>query len=129
MIALALTLLNSSSTLRASGRIKTVGVSVWNYHLGAEQVTEIDWGTLEPSETTTRMFYVRNDGNAPITLSIISQNWTPPNASLYIRFSTSYADTTIEPLTLHAVNFTLTVDAAIHDITTFSFDILVTASG
>jgi len=129
MIALALTLLNSSSTLRASGRIKTIGVSVWTYHMGAQQITEIDWGTLEPSETTTRFLFIRNDGNTPVTLTITTQNWTPANASVYIHFSTSYTGATIEPSTLHAVNFTLHIDAAIHDITTFSFDILIVASG
>jgi len=73
--------------------------------------------------------FLRNEGNAPIVLSINTENWNPPNASKYITLSWDYAGQTINPGTVLKANLTLAVTFNITRTTSFRFDIVLVGTG
>jgi len=62
-------------------------------------------------------------------LSMYTSNWSPLNASDYMILSWDYGGQSIGVGEVVRVTFTLSVDASIEGITSFSFDITIVGSG
>jgi hypothetical protein len=120
---------STSRTLSNSGSVKGIGVGIYQYSNCTSSVTSFNWGTLDPGATVNRTVYIRNEGNAPATLSKTQSNWSPSNASSYITLNWNYAGQTLSVNQVLQVKFTLVVSSSISGITNFSFDITITASG
>jgi hypothetical protein len=106
-----------------------VGVEAfWDINC-TSRVTEIDWGLVEPGYHVNATIFLRNEGNAPITLSLDAENWSPSNASNYITLSWDYAGQTVDPGAVIKVNVILAVSSNITGITNFAFDIVITGIG
>jgi len=71
-----------------TSNIKTIGVGVFWDHDCFVQVNTIDWGTLEPRTSATKLVYVRSESNILLTLTIFAENWSPSKASDFIAFQT-----------------------------------------
>lgn len=122
-------LLTSETTVPSVGTVKTVGVrAFWDVNY-TSIVTEIDWGLVEPGYQVNATIYLRNEGNAPITLSLHTENWNPSNASNYITLGWDYTNQTVDPGTVNNVNLILVVSSNVTGITNFSFDIIITGFG
>ena len=92
-------------------------------------VSSIDWGTLEPGDTSKTTIYVKNLGDTGVTLYLNTQNWDPSDASQHISLDWNYADTMLEPNESIPVELTLTVSSDATGVTDFSFEIVVTGEG
>jgi hypothetical protein len=57
-----------------------------------------------------------------------TSNWSPLNASDYLSLSWDYGGQSIDVDEVVQVTFTLSVDAGIEGITSFSFDITIAAN-
>ncbi|MEM2741068.1 MAG: hypothetical protein QXD95_02855 [Nitrososphaeria archaeon] len=122
-------LMSASVHLRNVGNIKALGVGIY-WDSGCSQiVTSIDWGLAEPGSIKNVTVYIRNEGNAPITLFLQTINWNPVNATDYISLSWNYSRQTIVPNEVVAVNLSLSISSNIQGITIFSFDIVVIGIG
>jgi hypothetical protein len=122
-------LLTSETRISSVGTVKTVGVEAfWDINC-TSVVTGINWGLVEPGYQVNATIYLRNEGNAPITLSLDTENWTPSNASSYITLSWDYAGQMVEPGTVVEVNLILSVSSDVTGVTNFSFDIIITGIG
>jgi hypothetical protein len=122
-------LLTSETRIPSVGTIKTVGVEAfWDINC-TSRVTEIDWGLVEPGYHVNATIFLRNKGNAPITLSLHTENWNPSNASNHITISWDYADQTVDPGAVVKVNLTLAVSSDVIGITNFTFDIIIFGIG
>jgi hypothetical protein len=122
-------LLTSETRVPSAGIVKTVGVGAfWDINC-TSRVTEIDWGVVEPGYHVNSTIYLKNEGNAPITLYLDTENWSPSNASNYITLSWDYANQTVDPGAVMKINLTLIVSVNITDITNFSFDIIIVGTG
>jgi hypothetical protein len=122
-------LLTSETRIPSVGTIKTVGVEAfWDINC-TSRVTEIDWGRVEPGYHVNATIFLRNEGNAPITLSLRTENWSPSNASDHMTLSWDYAYQTVDPGAVVKVNLTLAVSSDIIGITNFTFDIIITGIG
>jgi hypothetical protein len=119
----------TTKTLSSTGTIKTVGVGVYTTSQCTTAVTSIPWGTLEPGASQDFVCYIRNEGNAPSTLTLATSNWNPSIASSYLTLSWDYNGQSINQGSAIQVTFTLDVDASITGITTFGFDITIVGSG
>ena len=117
--------LQTSRKLSSTGTIETIGVSVYSDIQCSSQLTSLEWGTLEPGGTQTETCYIRNIGNSPATLSMYASNWNPSNAGNYLILSWDYNGQPINPDTAVKITFTLSVDANIDGIASFSFDITI----
>ncbi|MEM1564341.1 MAG: hypothetical protein QW161_06700 [Candidatus Bathyarchaeia archaeon] len=89
-------------------------------------VTSIDWGTLYPGQTKNVLIYVLNAGGAPISLTLSTANWNPPEAELYLTLSWDYDGRLIYPRQVLPITLSLTVSLNVPTtITDFSFDIII----
>jgi len=115
----------TSKTLSSTGTIQTIGVGVYTDAQCSSPLTSIAWGTLEPGESQSVICYIKNEGDLPSTLSMYTSNWNPSSAEDYLSLSWNYSGQSINAGDAIQVTFTLTVDASIEGITSFSFDITI----
>jgi hypothetical protein len=80
---------------------------------------------VEPGAVKNVTVYIRNEGNAPITLSLQTSNWNPSNVADYISLSWNYNGQTINANQVIAVTLSLSISSNIQGITLFSFDIII----
>jgi len=129
LVGQVLSALQTSRTVSNAGTVKAIGVGVfWNNEC-TDPLSSIDWGILEPGSSKNVTCYIRNEGNSVSTLSMYASNWSPSNASDYLTLSWDYGGQSINPDDVVQVTFTLSVDASIDGITSFSFDITIVGSG
>jgi len=118
----------TSKTLSSTGTIETIGVGVYTDVQCSSPLTSIAWGTLEPEESQAVICYIKNEGDSPSTLSMYTSNWNPSSAEDYLTLSWNYNGQPINADASVQVTFTLSVDASIEGITSFSFDITIVGS-
>jgi len=128
-IAVVYALTSVSVHLSSVGTVKALGVGVYWDSGCSQTVSSIDWGLAEPGAVKNVTVYIRNEGNAPITLSLQTANWNPANAADYISLSWNYGGQTIGANQVVAVTLSLSISSNIQGITTFSFDIVIVGSG
>ena len=108
--------------------IQTVDIEAyWDTDL-KNKVTTIDWGNIEAGTSKNVTIYLLNSGNTDIRLSMNTTNWSPTNASEYITLDWDYQDQILNPNQLLKTILTLNVDPNAQGITSFSFDITITAT-
>jgi len=116
----------TSKKLSSAGSIQiqtTAEIGVY-YDSGCNYaLTSLSWGTLEPGGSQAIACYIKNEGNSALTLSMYPSGWSPTEAADYLTLSWNYHGASINPDAIIPVTFTLSVDASIEDITTFSFDV------
>jgi len=123
----------TSKTLSSTGSIQiqtTVGIGVYSDSECTIPRTAMAWGTLVPGGSQNVVCYIKNEGSAASTLSMYASSWDPESlaTSNYLVLSWDYDGQSISPDGSIPVTFTLTVDADITGITTFSFDITIVGS-
>ena len=128
-VVVAYGLMSASVRLQSVGTIKALGVGVYWDSGCSQTVSSIDWGLADPGSVKNVTVYVRNEGNAPITLSLQTANWNPAKAADYISLSWNYGGQTIGVNQVLAVTLSLSISSDIQGITTFSFDIIISAVG
>jgi len=107
----------------------TVDVGVYSDSNCTIALTSIVWGSIEKGGSVNKIAYIKNSGNQGVTLSLAAENWVPDGAATDMTLSWDYVNgTVIAPGAVVEVTFTLTVDAGINGIDSFSFDIVITAS-
>jgi len=129
LTVLASGLTQSSVRIVGRGTVKAVGVGVFWDSNCTSPVSFIDWGMVEPGSMNNVTVYVRNEGNVAANISLTTGNWNPPNASDYLTLSWNYDGRQLNPLGVVQVMLTLTVSSSVQGITSFSFDIIISASG
>jgi len=117
------------NTIPSAGTVKGIGVGIyWNSEC-TNRTSSIYWGLLEPGSNKTVTVYVRNEGNSDVTLSKVTQNWSPLTASDYITLDWNYAGQTLSVNQVLQTKLTLVVSSSISGITSFSFNTIITATG
>lgn len=93
------------------------------------EVTEIEWGTLNPGDNGTVSFYVRNEATQPIHcfISWIEESWLPEGASQYFTLTWNFGENPLGVNRARRVVLELHVSPDITEITDFSFNILISA--
>lgn len=121
--------LQTNKTLGNQGSVKAVGVGVyWNSN-GTNPVTSLNWGMIDPGSNKSLTFYVKNEGNQILTLSMSASNWNPSNCTQFMTLSWNLNGATLNPGQTKTATFTLVVSASIKGITSFSFDLTIVGSG
>jgi hypothetical protein len=118
----------ASQTVQSGGTITAVNVGVYSDSGCTQNCTSIDWGTLAPTNSTTRTIYVKNTGTIPVTLSMTTVNWVPSNANTYLALTWNRQNYALAAGSSVSATLTLTASASAGNITTFSFDIVITGT-
>lgn len=129
MLTAVSSVLQTSRSVSNTGAVKAIGVGVYWDHGCTNPVSSIDWGTFDPGASESVACYIKNEGNAPSTLSMHTSDWNPANAADSITLSWDYGGESLEADDVIQVTFTLSVAASIEGITSFSFDIVIVGSG
>ncbi len=120
--------MQTNETISNVGSVKGVGVGVYWDSACTNAVSSINWGILNPGSSKDETIYIRNEGNTTVTLAMTTSNWNPSNASDYITLNWNYDGQPFEVGEVIQVTLTLSVSSSIEGITSFSFDITLTAS-
>jgi len=118
-----------NATIASQGSIKGIGVKVYWESACVNEVSSINWGAIDAGSSMNVTVYIKNTGNAAITLSLNTANWNPSGASSYITLGWDYGGQFINPAGVVQVKLTLRTSPSITGITNFSFDIIITGTG
>lgn len=114
-----------STSLQSYGEIKTIGVVAYNDSSCMTSISELNWGMLTPGLSNTNTFYIKNEGNSDLMLSLDTTNWNPTNAHNYMTLSWNYEGQTIRPNQVIQISLTLSVSQNINGIDSFNFEIAI----
>lgn len=129
LIGPVMSVVQTNRTISNVGAVKAIGVGVYWDQACTNTVTSISWGMIEPGSAVNKTCYIQNEGNSASTLSLQTSNWNPSNATEYIDLIWDYGGQPINPDEVVRVTFTLSVLSSIQNITNFSFDITISATG
>ena len=122
-------LLTGSKSLSSSGSVKAINVEVF-WDVGCTQVVDvIEWGVPGPGDTVSHSMFVKNSGNAPMSLSLTTVGWTPAEAESYLFPSWDGEGVSVASGGVVAVTFTLEVSEDVTGFTDFSFTVIIEGSG
>jgi len=89
----------------------------------------INWGIIYPGTSVSETIEVTNTGNVAVKLSFSTTNWNPSSAENYMSLAWDYDETPLSVGTTKTITLTLVVFSNITGITSFNFDIVITAEG
>ena len=122
-------LLSGAVRVPSRAQVKSVGVDAFKDAECTLQLTMIDWGFLEPGQTKNCSAYLKSTSNVAITVSMITEDWNPLNATSLIGCIWDAEGRRISADEVIAVNFTVTVNQSTTGLKSFSFTIVITGSG
>lgn len=125
----ASSILQTNRTITSLGSVKGIGVGIYWDSACTNQVSSINWGVIDPGSNKTVTMYVRNEGNAGVTLTRATQNWNPSTSANYMTLNWNYAGQTLSVNQVLLIRMILVVSQTTSGITNFTFDIVVTATG
>jgi hypothetical protein len=125
----ASSIIQTDRTIGNMGSVKGIGVGIYWDSACTNQVTSINWGVIDPGSNRTIIIHVRNEGNAAVTLTKTIQNWTPTTSATYMTLNWNYAGQTLSVNQVLLIRITLIVSPNTSGITSFAFDIIITAVG
>ena len=106
-----------------------VNVGVYSDAGCTVNLTSIDWGSVYPGESVSRTFYVKNTGNTQITLSMATSSWNPSIAEGQLTVSWNKENVSLSASESTAATLTLAVSPSVHDVSSFSVNVVITGSG
>ena len=121
-------LLSVNQTISSTGAVTAINVGVYSDSACTNELTTLDWETVSPGSSETITIYLKNTGNARITLSMTTTNWTPVNADGPIELTWNKENANLNPNQETAATLTLSVSESIDGITDFSFDVVITGT-
>ena len=127
--ALVSGLLIASQTIPNTGNVKAVGVGVYSDSACTQEVLSIQWGILDPGESSDETVYIRNEGNVAVVLNMATENWDPASASSYITLGWNLEEGYVlnHGQSVETV-LTLSVSSSISGVESFTFDIIITGT-
>lgn len=106
----------------------TIEIDVYSSIECTDVVTSVDWGSIDAGGSVNRVIYIKNSGDSGVSLSLVTENWSPSAAVDYLALSWDYAGSTLGPGGVVGVTLTLDVSSSVSGIDDFGFDIVIVAS-
>ena len=121
-------LVTVTRTLSSSGTVNTINVEVfWDVDC-TQIITDIDWGALDPGESTSKTIYVKNTGSTAMMLNMTYSGWNPVEAGTYLSLTWDREGAIVAVDEVVSAMLTLHVSDTIAGITSYSFDITIAGS-
>jgi hypothetical protein len=122
-------LLTITQTISSSGTITALNVGVYSDSACTQSLTSISWGQIAPGDSVPKTIYIKNTGNAPITLSMSTDSWGPSGANGPITITWDKSGASLNVGQSTSAVLTLAVSSSISGITSFSVNIEIIGSG
>lgn len=120
--------LTVNKAIPSSGTVSTINVEVYSDSACSQPLSSLNWGTISPGATVTKTVYIKNTGNAQITLSMTTNNWNPTSANGPISIFWDKEGATLAPGQSTSAVITLRVSSSISGISSFSVNIVITGT-
>jgi len=120
MMTNALSLIQSSAPVTHSGTIETLNVSVFQDSACTQTLSTLNWGTLRPGTSANRTIYVKNTGNAAVTLNMTVTSWNPSAAASYITLTWNRQGTILSQGNSLSALLVLSISANVNGFTSFA---------
>ncbi len=127
--AVTFAFLSAQRAIPSAGLVVAVGVGVFSDVACSANLTSISWGNVYPGGSVSRIIYVKNTGNAPITLSMATSGWSPAAANGPISIAWSREGAVLAAGQSTAATITLSVSQVITGVSEFSVNIVVSGVG
>ena len=93
-----------------------------------QKISSVQWGSVQAGGSVSRVVYVRNSGDYGVVLSLVASNWSPAVAEDYMSLSWDYSGGLLGSGAVAQVTLTLSVDAGVSGVSSFSFDVVIVGS-
>jgi hypothetical protein len=120
MMTNALSLLQSSAPLTHNGTIETLNVSVFQDSACTQSLSTLNWGKLRPGTSANRTIYVKNTGNAAVTLNMTVTSWNPSAAASCITLTWNRQGTILSQGNSVSALLVLSISANVNGFTDFT---------
>ncbi len=120
MMTSALALLQPSATITNTGAIVALNVGVYQDSACTQSLSAINWGTLAPGTSANRTIYVKNTGNAALTLNMTATAWNPSTASSFITLTWDRQNSQLAAGNIVSALLILSVSAGVNGFTDFN---------
>ena len=127
--ALTFAILTSQRAIPSTGVVLAVNVGVYSDDGCLANLTYIDLGSVYPGDSVSRIVYVKNIGNTPITLTMATSGWNPQIAEGQLAVSWNRELASLNPAESVSAILTLAVSSSVHDVASFSVNVVITGSG
>ncbi|MFX0080046.1 MAG: hypothetical protein ACFE8O_12490, partial [Candidatus Hermodarchaeota archaeon] len=91
-----LLLMIRNSTINVSA-VEANGIGVYWDSNCSNEVSSIEWGTLEPGSVKNVVVFIRNEVEEPAYYALSTTNWNPPESSQYLSLGWNYSGQQINP--------------------------------
>ena len=105
-----------------------IEIDVYGDAACTQVISSVGWGEIEAGSSKNRVVYVKNNGDDGVSLSLLTENWSPSGASNYLQLSWDYDGSTIVSGEVRQITLTLSVSPSASGIDGFSFDIVIIGS-
>jgi len=105
-----------------------VEIDVYSDGECTSKLTQVEWGSIEAGSSIDRVMYVKNTGDAEVTLSLLTDSWDPVVAEDYMVVSWDYNGEELGSGEVVEITLTLTVEASISVLGEFHFDVVIVGS-
>jgi hypothetical protein len=121
---------NQVQASAGSSNVRTSSISTKIYSDSAckNPVTSLNWGSLNVGSSKSIILYVRNEGKTNTRLVMASTNWSPANASNYMKITWNYNNKILNSWSSVKLTLTLATAQNTPSMTNFSCDIIITAT-
>jgi hypothetical protein len=120
--------LSMNQAIPFQGNVTAVNVAVYSDSQYTQNLTAINWGTLQPGNVETKIIYIKNTGTETVTLNMETANWQPTAAQTHITLTWNKENTTLEPNQQTPATLTLTISESISDISSFNGDLIISGT-
>ena len=127
--AVTFAVLQRSVSFPTSGMIIGVNVGVFADSGCTQNLTSVSWGSVYPGDSVSRTIYVKNTGNAAISLSMALSGWNPAVANGPLSIVWDREGVSLNPGLSISATLTLNVSPSVSGIADFGVNIIVTGSG
>jgi len=105
----------------------SIDIDIFSDGACTQPLSSVTWGEIQGS-SVNRIIYIRNSGDEGVTLSLLSDNWSPSGVENYMQLSWDYDGNTLASGVVLEVTLTLAVSGSAAGVDSFSFDIIITGS-
>jgi hypothetical protein len=111
------------------GTNSSININLYSDSACTTPLTSISWGALAPGGIMTQTIYIKNSGNVPVTLSMVSDSWSPNQATTYLSVTWNKENYSLAVSQIASATVTLSVNSNVTGITNFSCNINIVATG
>ena len=106
----------------------SIEIDIFSDSACTQPLSSVTWGEIEAGRSVNRIIYIRNSGDEGVTLSLLTDNWSPSGVDNYLQLSWNYNGNTLTSGVVLEVTLTLAVSSSTIGVDSFSFDIIITGS-